>query len=146
MHPELGNVNWNPLKLKAFLQILSLLLPEQNIAACSEMCAKLQKDLQDLQATLYEESQKSLKLSMELDTKVRCKMQSYQILVIWDNKFICINASLYTVTSKYLFCFTLGHWGGCCWVLHFALVEMADQGSQVERETAAQDRQFDLVD
>ena len=33
------------------------------------MCAKLQKDLQDLQATLYEESQKSLKLSMELDTK-----------------------------------------------------------------------------
>ena len=38
----------------------------------NEMCAKLQKDLQDLQATLYEESQKSLKLSMELDTKVRC--------------------------------------------------------------------------
>ena len=37
----------------------------------NEMCAKLQKDLQDLQATLYEESQKSLKLSMELDTKVR---------------------------------------------------------------------------
>ena len=37
----------------------------------NEMCAKMQKDLQDLQATLYEESQKSLKLSMELDTKVR---------------------------------------------------------------------------
>ena len=34
------------------------------------MCGKMQKDLQDLQATLYEESQKSLKLSMEMDTKV----------------------------------------------------------------------------
>ncbi len=35
----------------------------------NEMCAKYQKDLQDLQATLYEESQSKLKLSMELDTK-----------------------------------------------------------------------------
>lgn len=35
----------------------------------NQMAAKFQKDLQDLQATLYEESQAKLKLSMELDTK-----------------------------------------------------------------------------
>merc|ERR1719225_2184388 len=35
----------------------------------NQMVAKYQKDLQDLQATLYEESQSRLKLSMELDTK-----------------------------------------------------------------------------
>ena len=35
----------------------------------NQMVAKYQKDLQDLQATLYEESQTKLKLSMELDTK-----------------------------------------------------------------------------
>ncbi len=35
----------------------------------NQMVAKYQKDLQDLQATLYEESQAKLKLSMELDTK-----------------------------------------------------------------------------
>ncbi len=35
----------------------------------NQMAAKFQKDLQDLQATLYEESQARLKLSMELDTK-----------------------------------------------------------------------------
>ena len=33
------------------------------------MVAKYQADLQNLQATLYEESQARLKLSMELDTK-----------------------------------------------------------------------------
>ena len=33
------------------------------------MVGKYTKDLQDLQATLYEESQARLKLSMELDTK-----------------------------------------------------------------------------
>lgn len=35
----------------------------------NQMAAKYQKDLQDLQATLYEESQAKLKMSMELDTK-----------------------------------------------------------------------------
>merc|ERR1712110_1337321 len=35
----------------------------------NQMVGKYQKDLQDLQATLYEESQSRLKLSMELDTK-----------------------------------------------------------------------------
>jgi len=35
----------------------------------NQMVAKYQKDLQDLQATLYEESQSRLKMSMELDTK-----------------------------------------------------------------------------
>merc|ERR1711974_269061 len=35
----------------------------------NQMVAKYQKDLQDVQATLYEESQSRLKLSMELDTK-----------------------------------------------------------------------------
>lgn len=35
----------------------------------NQMVAKYTKDLQDLQATLYEESQARLKLSMELDTK-----------------------------------------------------------------------------
>merc|ERR1719266_3049707 len=35
----------------------------------NQMVAKTQKDLQDLQATLYEESQSRLKMSMELDTK-----------------------------------------------------------------------------
>merc|ERR1719266_2699988 len=35
----------------------------------NQMVSKTQKDLQDLQATLYEESQSRLKMSMELDTK-----------------------------------------------------------------------------
>ena len=35
----------------------------------NQMVAKYQADLQNLQATLYEESQARLKLSMELDTK-----------------------------------------------------------------------------
>merc|ERR1719233_1039784 len=35
----------------------------------NHMVAKNQSDLQNLQATLYEESQARLKLSMELDTK-----------------------------------------------------------------------------
>ena len=35
----------------------------------NQMVGKYTKDLQDLQATLYEESQARLKLSMELDTK-----------------------------------------------------------------------------
>ena len=35
----------------------------------NQMAAKYQKDMQDLQATLYEESQSKLKMSMELDTK-----------------------------------------------------------------------------
>merc|ERR1719420_516700 len=35
----------------------------------NQMVAKYQKDLQDLQATLYEESQSRLKMSMELDAK-----------------------------------------------------------------------------
>lgn len=35
----------------------------------NQMVAKYQKDLQDVQATLYEESQSRLKMSMELDTK-----------------------------------------------------------------------------
>merc|ERR1719430_2581145 len=37
----------------------------------NQMVAKYQADLQNLQATLYEESQARLKLSMELDTKER---------------------------------------------------------------------------
>ena len=44
----------------------------------NQMVAKYQKDLQDLQATLYDESQSRLKLSMELDTK-ESELETLQI-------------------------------------------------------------------
>lgn len=72
----------------------------------NQMVAKYQADLQNLQATLYEESQARLKLSMELDTKesevntqpggwgVGCKHNTY---------LPCALNTVYSLHKNYLF-------------------------------------------